>query len=149
MFPFPLFGHLCALGKKPYDDTNDPYFKNMGNKIKYLNKFLTVFGFNSLLDNKIVELDEHLRTKMRNSELLTTKNYSTMMKTFEKRERAKDCETFRESTFIKITDSILNEFGFEIKNKIERKRCGKARVLFYFYELKEHMPFIIDVINKY
>ena len=143
---------LCALGKKSYDDTNDPYFKNIGNKIKYLNKFLNVFGFDSLLDNKMVELDEILRTKMKNSGLLTNKNYSTMMKTFEKRERAKDCENFRESTFINITDSILNEFGFKIDNNIEKKRNKEIKNKFdrkYTYFLNESMPFLIDVINKY
>jgi hypothetical protein len=41
---------LCALGKRTFNDSEDPYFRNMGNKIEYLNKILNVFGFGSLLD---------------------------------------------------------------------------------------------------
>lgn len=140
---------LCALGKKSFDDTSDPYFRNMGNKIKYLNKFLDVFGFDGLLDKKTVELNEHLRGRMKNSGLLTKKNYSIMMKTFDKQERITNFENIKESTFIKITNCILNEFGFILDNKIERKRIGNERPKFYFYMLNAYMPFILDIIDKY
>ena len=35
---------LYALGKKHYDDSLDPYFSNIGLKIKYLNDILDVFS---------------------------------------------------------------------------------------------------------
>lgn len=138
---------LCALGKMDYGDDS-----NMDKKIGYLKKFLNVFSFDSLLDKKTVELDETLRTKMRSSGLLIRQNYLTIMKTFEKQERANDCENFRESTFIKIANCILNEFGFKLDNIIEKKRNKQIKNKFdrkYFYFLKESMPCIIEILDKY
>ena len=96
---------LCALGKKQYNDSDDPYFSNMGIKIEYLNKILNIFGFKGLL---------------------TKANYSRTMKTFGKQERAKDLEgTFEKDKFIKICNCIVNEFGFKIQSERKHKKYNK------------------------
>ena len=43
---------LCALELKQYNDMDDPFFKNMGIKIKFMNLTLDVFGFKSMTDFK-------------------------------------------------------------------------------------------------
>ena len=142
---------LYALGKKQHDNTDDPRISNMDIKIDYLNTILNFFGFKNLLDDEtIVKSDDDLKNKMKNSEFLIKANYSILMKTFNKRERANEIEgKFQTDKFIKICNCVLNEFGFKIENsfvntKINRKSCRK-----YSYFLRENMKNIINIIKKY
>ena len=138
---------LYALGKKHYDDSHDPYFSNIGTKIKYLNTILDVFGFKSLLDqDTVVESNKALDDKMENSKLMNKSYYSIMMKTFNKQDQAKDMNgKFKKDKFTKKCNSILNEFGFKVESN--RKKINSRWS--YKYILVEHMINIISIISKY
>ena len=142
---------LYALGKKHYDDSLDPYFSNIGIKIEYLNIILGVFGFRSLLDfDTVVELTDTLRKKMENSKLLDKINYPNIMKIFNKSIQSKDIGgKFEVCKFIKFSNCILNEFGFEINNNEKKTTRQKKSIRFYSYFLMPHANDIINIINKY
>jgi len=146
---------LYALGKKHYDDSHDPYFSNIGIKLQYLNKILDVFGFKSLLDqDTVVESDNKpnsiLYNKMVSSKLLNKSNYSTMMKFFNKSERAEKLNSkFEIKTFIKVCNCILNEFGFKIDGNRKQNRINGTREWFYNYKLNQNINDILCIISKY
>ena len=141
---------MYALGKKHYDDPLDPYFLNIGQKIKYLNTILEVFGFKSLLNqNIIVELDDTLRKKMENSKLLDKTNYSTMIKIFNKPEQSKNINgKFEIKNFIKLCNCILNEFGFKIDSNKKQFKINKIHKWIIQYKLNINMIDIINIIDK-
>ena len=142
---------LYALGKKHFDDSLDPYFSNISLKIKYLNSILTVFGFHSLLDHDtVVQLDDALRNKMINSTLLDKSNYSILIKIFNKQEQSKSINgNFEIKNFIKLSNCVLNEFGFKIDSNKERIRINKNRIWNIKYKLNVHMIDILNIIHKY
>ena len=143
---------LYALDKKQCIDNNDSYFSNISIKIDYLNKILNIFGFKSLLDNEtIVKSDNELEKKMINSGFLIKSSYSILMKTFNKRERAKEFDgKFETKKFIKICNCVLNEFGFTIFGKeMERTQKKYVRKRNYIYSIIESMENITEIINKY
>lgn len=142
---------LYALGKKHYDDSSDPYFSNIGIKIKYLNDILEVFGFKSLMDfDTVVELTDTLRKKMNNSKLLDKANYSNILKIFNKQIQSRDVEgKFEVKKFIKFSNCILNEFGFAISNKEKKTKKHGKDIRYYTYFLISHANDIINIILKY
>jgi len=142
---------LFALGKKHYDDSLDPYFSNIGLKIKYLNDILDVFGFKSLMDfNTVVELTDSLREKMKNSKLIDKANYSYILKVFNKQIQSKDLEgKFEVNKFIKFCNCILNEFGFKIDSNSKQNRVNSIRKWSFMYYIIENLIDIVSIINKY
>lgn len=142
---------LCALGKKQYNDSDDPYFSNMSIKIEHLNKILNIFGFKGLLDFETkVESNEELEKRMIASRLLTKANYSRMMKTFDKREQAKDIDgKFEVKKFMKLCNCIMNEFGFNISSLEKKRRNKKKFHRDYLYYIKPQMINIEYIISSY
>lgn len=142
---------LCAIGKKQYNNSEDPYFSNMGIKIEYLNKILNIFGFRGVLDFETkVEFNKELEKRMIDSGLLIRTNYSIMMKTFNKQEKANDLEgIFKKDKYIKICNCVLNEFGFKIQSKFVSKRINKKLKRIYTYYLEENMINIKKIIELY
>ena len=142
---------LFALGKKHYDDSHDPYFSNIGLKLQYLNTILDIFGFKSLLDqDTVVDLDDALRAKMKNSKLLDKSNYSNIIKIFGKQEQSKKTNgKFEVKNFIKLCNCVLNEFGFKIDSDGKQNRINKIRKWSYKYKLNVNMIDILSIISKY
>ena len=138
---------LCAIGKKSYDDSEDPYFMNMGNKIKYLNKILDTFGFKDPLDfETIITSDNDLLKKFEDSKIMNKNNYINMMKTFNKRVRNSKYE-FLLNTFIVICNSVLHEFCLLIRGSRIRKKANKGDV--YCYTLNSNVKYLNDILNAY
>ena len=135
---------LCALGKKQY---NDDF---MGIKIEYLNNILNIFGFKGLLDfDTKVEFNKELEKKMIDSGLLTKVNYSRMMRTFGKQERANEMDgNFEKNKFMKLCNCIVNEFGMNINSKeTKRKQIKKVRTRTYEYCINEELPNIYSILS--
>ena len=127
-----------ALGKKKMEDTNDPYLNTMRQKIDYLNIILKVYGFGGIFDfETVVEKDEKMETRMRESRLLEGVEYGKLMMCFVKRQQMKEREKFSLNKFIMISDMILNDFGVGLFNK--RSKKTQKNNIFYVrsYFLKE------------
>ena len=136
---------LCAIGKKPFDDSEDPYFMNMNNKINYLNKILNTFGFEGPLDFKtVITSNEELFKKFENTKLTEQNNYLTMMKRFGKQIRCKNFD-FELDKYILICNCVLAEFCIHISSK-RRKTKG---VYYYEYGLTINVKHLEEIINKY
>lgn len=76
---------LYALGRKTTRDLDDPLFKNMQNKVDYMEKILELFGFKDMLDFETkVELTNELRKKIMESEFTNYDYYKNLMMTFNK-----------------------------------------------------------------
>lgn len=142
---------LCALGRKQYNDLDDPYFSNMSIKIGYLNKILNIFRFKGLLDFETkVESNEELEKRMIDSKLLIKANYSKMMKTFGKQEQKKDLEgKFEKDKFTKLCNCIMNEFGFKIQSERKQKKCKKIQSWLYNYRINENMINMLNILDCY
>ena len=123
-----------ALGKKKINDIQDPYLNNMKQKVDYLNKILKVYGFKNLFDfDSVVEKDENMEGRMKQSKLLESPNYEILMKCFGKRMyKEKGASMFSIKGFTILSDAILNEFGVGIKPTKKRKRDGDR----LFYRIK-------------
>ena len=139
---------LCAIGKKSYDDSEDPYFMNMGNKIKYLNKILDTFGFEHPLDfETVITSDDELFKKFENSRIMDKNNYINMMKTFGKKVKCAKID-FDLNIFIRACNSIFNEFCLNISSKKCGKRINKKEIYYYKYNLKsQHVKFNEILVN--
>lgn len=136
-----LLNLLCAIGKKSFDDSEDPYFINMTNKIHYLNKIINTFGFKSPIDFKttiISNSDE----KFKKSDII--KNYNDIMKTFGKKLRCKNTE-FDMKKFILICNNVLNEFCIRILSK--RRKTNS--IYYYEYMLIQNQLYLKEIIAKY
>ena len=143
---------LCAIGKKPFDDSEDPYFMNMNNKINYLNKILDTFGFKGPMDFEIViTSNDELFKKFEESRIIETESYKKMMNIFGKRvKNAKN--DFDLNIFIRVCNSILNEFCIEIQSKKCKKTLNYKEKLFsyyYKYKLIHCYKYLDTILCKY
>ena len=139
---------LCAIGKKSYNDSKDPYFINMENKIQYLNKILNIFGFKSPLNFEIViTSNDDLLKEFENSKIIEKNNYITMMEAFGKRILSYS-DKYDLKKFLKICNSILNEFCVNIDQKKIIKTTDKQKIYCYEYKLKEHFQYLKLIIEK-
>lgn len=107
---------MYAMGKKEINNTNDVYLNNIKQQIKYLNIILKIFGFNHLFDTEtIIERDNQIEKKMENSKLLEWENYQKIMTFFGKKSKKKENSGFNYSSFVKLSDIILNNFGMTLE----------------------------------
>ena len=110
----------------------------MRQKIDYLNIILKVYGFAGIFDfETVVEKDEKMETRMRESRLLEGVEYEKLMMCFVKRQRMKIKNRFCLNDYIMISDMILNDFGVGIFNR-RSKKTQKNNILYVrSYFLKE------------
>ena len=134
-----------ASEKKKINDVNDPYLNNMKLKKKYIDIILNVFGFKNLFDFETeVTKDDVMEERMKKSNLLDPKEYESIVTVFGKRDLQKQKDNFNIAKFIKLSDSMLNEFGIGLQKKRKRVRKNdknnKHRVYYYkLYEVKNNI----------
>ena len=108
----------------------------MRQKIDYLNKILRVYGFAGIFDfETVVEKDEKMETRMRESRLLEGVEYDKLMMCFVKKKQMKIINKFTLSKFIMISNMILNDFGVGIKSSRKQKQNNNNRVYVIKYKL--------------
>ncbi len=137
---------LYALGKKTIENSQDPILNKLPQKIKYLNDILKVYGFSGLLDTKEIQKTDAIEERMKVINLTDWDNYKNLMYCFDRRLLQREKNTFTVSKFTKLSDLILNEFGFKLKSTRKRVRDGALFKYLYVYSLAEARNGLISLI---
>ena len=133
-----------ALGKKKIKDDN------IRQKIDYLNKILKVYGFTGVFDfETVVEKDDKMETRMKDSKILEGGEYDKLMACFGKRPyKEKGQSKFSVNGFVIVSDAILNEFGVGIKTTKKHVMINKQRMYKTKYKILEIYKHIQQFIKK-
>jgi len=139
---------MYAMGKKKIKK-NDPYLNTMKQKIEYVKKILTVYGFDNLFDfETVAEKDGEMEQRMKDSKLLDWDTYTKMMNCFGKRMyRNKEKNTFSVSSFVILSNSIFYEFGVGIISTKKRIRKNGTLAYKFLYSLTVNRSGLKNLIS--
>ena len=146
-----LFNALYALGKKPIKDPNDVYFNKTKQRLEHLRTILNIYGFRDILDfDKVVNKDDELVKRMKDSKLTDYENYKQILNDFDKRLQRDDKKsTFSLDRFTKFVNCVFNEYGIRVNTKIKQIKKNKIVTKLYMYNLNEDVKYLNVYVLRY